>query len=106
MANGVTGDVFCALVGAKMASSFTNDKDELGLVIDLLTDRGQYDGIFVADERGGVFAEEDRVLGDGDAAFLGVVGIVEAEADDLARIGNGWEQLDLPGGVSSSLVAP
>ncbi len=65
VADGVAGDVALRLLGRQVAAAFADDDDQLGLEIDLAADRGQHDGGVVADEGGGVLAEQDGVLRDG-----------------------------------------
>src|SRR5256885_7046837 len=49
--------------------------------------RSQHDLIIGAVERRGRFHEEDRLLRDRRAGLLGMVGVVEADADDLRDLG-------------------
>src|SRR5262249_7738704 len=71
--------------------------DEFGLVIDLGADGGQDDGLTGADEGGGVLAEQDGFARDGGSALGGVVAVVEADAHDLARVGDGRGEGDSVG---------
>ena len=57
---------------------------ELGLVVALRHDRRDHDRIAGADQRGRVLREEERRLGQLDSLLLGVVPVVETDADDLA----------------------
>ncbi len=95
MPDDIAGDVIGRRARRDILAPLADDDDQLGLEIDLLADRGQDDGVAMADERGGVLAEEDRVLRDGSPALGRVVPIIEADADDLARIVNGRMILDL-----------
>ena len=71
-----------------MPAAAADDDDQLGLVIDLLADPGQDDRVAVADQGGRILAEEDRLGRDRHAALGGVVAVVQADADDLARVGD------------------
>ena len=72
-----------------MPAALADDDDQFGLVIDLLADRRQDDGVAVADQGGGILAEEDRVLGNGGAGLGGMVAVVQAEAKILRGSGTG-----------------
>ncbi len=56
---------------------------ELGLVVDLLADRGDPDLVAGRDERVRPFREQERPFGEVDALLLRVVAVVQTDADDL-----------------------
>src|SRR5260370_760506 len=74
------------------AHATTDPAPQLDLPIELLARARAQDRITGADDRGVPLAEDRRLLRNGVAGFLGVIAIVQADADELARIGDGRVQ--------------
>ena len=67
----------------------------LGLVVDVVRVRRREDvGLAVADQRVGELGEPERIGRDVLAGLGGVVSVVQAEADDLLRVGHRRQQAD------------
>ena len=72
-----------------MASALSDHRDQFCLVVQLLRDPWAHDGLSMCDQRGSTTHEEGRVLWFGMAAFPGMIGVVQAQADDLAGTSDG-----------------
>ena len=92
VADGVAGDVLHRPIAGDVPPPLADDDHQLGLVIDLGAHLGQDDLGPRADQGRCVFAEDDRLGGDRHAALGGVVAIVQAQADDLGRVGDRRQQ--------------
>ena len=106
MPDGIAGNIIQAVVGPNVSAASAHYNDQLGLVIDLLAHGGQHNGLSLPDECRGVLAEQNRFPGDGRASFPGMIGVIETETDDLARVGNRGQELDPIGRVSDDFLAP
>jgi hypothetical protein len=71
--------------GADVAAGRADHRRQLHLVVELAGDRVVDDVVAGADDGRAGLGEVHRVLGHGGAALGGVVGVVAAEAEDVAR---------------------
>ena len=92
---GVAGDVVEGGGLGHPAGPPADDHGQLGLVVDLLRLRGHEHVGAGTDDRVVVLREQDRLLGELLAGLAGVVAVVEADADDLARPGHRGQQPQL-----------
>ena len=87
VADHAAGDVLHRPVSVNVFAAATDRDHHFRLIIDFLTDGRQLDRIAVRDDARREFAEQDRLVGNGRVALDRVIAIVEAEADDLRRVG-------------------
>lgn len=80
----VAGNVIESVGLADVAGSFSDDDGEFDFPIGFDGPSGDDERIVRACERGGGFEEEDGFLGDLCSGLLGVVGVVQPDADDFA----------------------
>jgi hypothetical protein len=83
----------CGSLGHAAGPLADND-DQLRLVVHFGRLGRQLDRILGTADSGGKFAEHHRLVAHGRACFRGVIGVVQADADDLLRIANWRQQLD------------
>src|SRR5262249_41507475 len=102
----VAGDVANGVCRLEVPPALADDDYQLGLEIDFLAPRRQHNIFAVADQRRRVLAEEDRLLGYGGAAFDGVVAVVQAETNNLGRVGDRGQELDRVGRVAHGVGPP
>src|SRR5260221_1840343 len=85
---GIARDTVERLVLGDMARRAADHGNEFGLVIELDRRLRPEHRLAMRDERGRAAHEEARIFRLGMTAFLGVIGVIEAEANDLARVPN------------------
>ncbi len=83
---GVAEDGVHRVFGAYLAAAAADDDREFRFVVDFLGVIGEYDIVVGAGDGGWELREDDGGLGDGHAAFDGVIALVESDADDLLRV--------------------
>src|SRR5690606_22663164 len=82
---GVAADMFEGPLLGDAASAPADHHHQLRLEVDLVGVAREDDRIVVPNEGGGELVEDDRLGGDLRSGFGGVVGVVEADAEDLLR---------------------
>src|SRR5262249_37998120 len=82
----------------QVAAGLADHQDQFRFVIDLLANGRQHNGLIGTNQGGRILAEQDGFFRNGRAAFGGVVAVVEADADDLLRVGHRRQQLGVGGG--------
>ena len=88
--DGVAEDVTEGLGAGNVAAARADHHRELDLVVQLLGDGVVDDVVAGADHRGAGLGEVHGVLGRGGAALGGVVGVVAAQTEDVARRAREW----------------
>src|SRR6185312_1628865 len=91
---GIAGDEAERVGGAHMAGPAPDDDGKLALVVELLGGERPNDRLTVADLAIGKTHEYRWPLRDLHARLLGMPPIVEADAENLAAVGNGRQPLD------------
>ena len=93
------------VVGDSVGLIFTKVLDEvqLGLVVNLLRHAREADRVLRSDDGRGILGKKDGVRRDLRLGFLGVIAIVQAQADDLAWVQDGRPQPDCLEGVNHRL---
>ena len=84
----VASDAGGGLGGGNVAGHAANDDSELDLPVGFFGVARDDEVVVGADDRGGRLEEHDRFGGRGHAGFGGVVAVVKADADNLARAGD------------------
>ena len=92
IAAGVAGHQREGLVGGDLLALPADDHDQFGFVVDLPTDLRQHDRLPGRGEGRGELVEDHGLGGDRHLRFGGVIGVVQADANDLLRIGHRGEQ--------------
>src|SRR5690606_8169531 len=98
----VSGHVLEGLLGADVSSGPADDDGQLALVIEFGGDLGPDNGVARGHLAGGKAGKDGGMLFYGSSGFKAVGFVVEAYADDFARVGNDGKQMDFmrgkPGG--------
>src|ERR1035441_6174024 len=92
--DGVTEDVAGPILRLDMTASDANNKGELGFIVGGVRYLGQNDVVAGSNHRGGELIEDGRDFRNFGVSFLRVVQVVESNADQLLRPGDGGQQFD------------
>ena len=89
MPDRVAGDIVERFGFAHIARFLPDDDEQFGFIVEFIGDLAwrQFDRRVVRCQGVVIFVEKDRRLGEDHAGFLGVSPVIEANADDLAWIG-------------------
>ena len=93
----IAGDMSHGIGLGDGAGGFSDHHGQLNFPVGFFRSGGNDESIVRAGEGGGGFEENNRFGGDGHAAFLCMVAVIETDADDLVRIGDGRQQGDRGG---------
>ena len=82
----IAGDIVERARLGDIAPAAAHDRDQLALVIQLVRHAGPQDRRAMADQARGDAVEDRRICRRGEAALGRMIGIVQADADDLGRV--------------------
>ena len=102
--DGVAEDVVMPVFFRDAAAGLSDDDRELNLVIGLLGERRDADGLFGSDDGGWEFGKDGGEFGELHFGFDGVVAVVEANAEDAGWRRDGGEEAGLSSGSCGVLT--